>query len=57
MDKRKFGTTIDLVIHQIAYRQPGIFTADLRADAAELDKGEMDTLIGQIREVQEPVQG
>ncbi|KAH8197695.1 hypothetical protein TruAng_008154 [Truncatella angustata] len=54
---QKLGTTINLIIHQVTYRQPGLMAASLRADAAELDKQEMDLLIGQIREAQELMRG
>lgn len=50
---RKIGTSIDLVVGQATYHQPGWLAATLRGDAAELDKAEMDVLIGHIREAQE----
>ncbi|KAK9784004.1 hypothetical protein AB5N19_09945 [Seiridium cardinale] len=54
---KKMGSSIDLVIHEAIYQQAGLMAATLRADAAMLDKNEMDTLISQIREAQDIIRG
>ncbi|KAK6062539.1 hypothetical protein SCUP515_13265 [Seiridium cupressi] len=54
---KNMGSSIDLVIHQATYQQAGLMAATLRADAAMLDKNEMDALISQIREAQDIIKG
>lgn len=50
---QKLTITINLVVQQKTYQQAGLIAARLREEAAELDKGEMDNLVVQIREAQE----
>lgn len=50
---QKLTTTVGSVAQQATYHQAGFMAARLREHATELDKSEMDWLIGRIREAQD----
>lgn len=51
--QQQVSKTISLIVDQQTYRQLGLMAAMLQTDLEDLDKGEMDILIQQIRDAQD----